>query len=461
MSGGHFFEHKAAFHIFRTYPHFFLSGQVELVADARDLYDFVDKKYDQYAHIITATNPDRDYSVYANGDWERRVSGPLVLLQPKIDTTKALERELLTHRSDSEQDSNAFGDTLEARGKRAITIELFRQSHFFNDRQLRSIAREISVRYTQIYTSSYMAAAFVGSGLVDAISEDAIPRRLSYRAFEAVYEGLGLNAEHDRSVEDWTKFRGTGEHVQLVENLRTFVQDVAPHDYWKIHRALRRYIGSKIVRPSRRKALSDRVHALNGAFSALGCRSVNELFEESESGKSFRRAPKMNDTDVFVVYGRDEKARRSVFTLLRAMGLNPLEFEEARKLTKKASPYIGEVIDVAMASAKGIVVLLTPDELVTLKPSLATGERDAGPRRQPRANVVFEAGMALSKFPDRVILVKIGDVNLFSDLDGRHYIALTNAVEDKQRFKSRLVSLEYIIDDAKTDWMSATIECEA
>jgi hypothetical protein len=46
---------------------------------------------------------------------------------------------------------------------------------------------------------------------------------------------------------------------------------------------------------------------------------------------------------VFVVHGRDEKARNSLFTFLRSIGLAPREWSELIRDTGKGSPYIGDV----------------------------------------------------------------------------------------------------------------------
>lgn len=73
---------------------------------------------------------------------------------------------------------------------------------------------------------------------------------------------------------------------------------------------------------------------------------------------------------VFVVHGRDEKLRSGVFTFLRSLGLEPLEWTKAIQLTSNASPYIGQILDAAFAHAQAVVVLLTPDDLAKLREDL-------------------------------------------------------------------------------------------
>jgi hypothetical protein len=70
---------------------------------------------------------------------------------------------------------------------------------------------------------------------------------------------------------------------------------------------------------------------------------------------------------VFVVYGRDEQARKALFQFLRAVGLSPLEWDQIVALVGQGSPYVGDVIDKGLSVAQAVVVLLTGDDLVSLR----------------------------------------------------------------------------------------------
>jgi hypothetical protein len=48
--------------------------------------------------------------------------------------------------------------------------------------------------------------------------------------------------------------------------------------------------------------------------------------------------------NVFVIYGRDDPARRAVFDFLRSLGLRPLEWEELVKATGKMAPFLSETV---------------------------------------------------------------------------------------------------------------------
>jgi predicted nucleotide-binding protein len=160
---------------------------------------------------------------------------------------------------------------------------------------------------------------------------------------------------------------------------------------------------------------------------------------------------------VFVAYGRNRVARLAVFAFLRSIGLVPIEWSRALAATGQASPYVGEVLDAGLAAAQAVVVLWTPDEIVSLRPEYADGEDDPDvvPAFQARPNVIFEAGLALGRAPDRVVLVELGRVRVFSDVLGRNAIHLRDSVASRQEFAIRLQSAGCPVDLSGTDWHTA------
>lgn len=158
--------------------------------------------------------------------------------------------------------------------------------------------------------------------------------------------------------------------------------------------------------------------------------------------------------NVMVVYGRDQKLRDSMFSFLRALKLNPIEWSEAVRATKKASPYVGEILDAAFKMAQAIVVLLSPDESVQLRRELCTSDEEFAKEQkfQPRANVLIEAGMALARAEDRTLLVRVGDVNLASDIHGRHVVTLDDSAEQRNELAQRLKTAGCEPDTGNTDW---------
>lgn len=160
---------------------------------------------------------------------------------------------------------------------------------------------------------------------------------------------------------------------------------------------------------------------------------------------------------VFVVHGRNESLRTDLFAFLRAIGLHPIEWSEAIKLTRKPSPYIGEILEAAFQCARAVIVLLSPDDEGRLRnefQKLADPIYEKELTPQPRQNVIFEAGLAFGYKPDRTILVKIGEVRPFSDIYGRHEVRLTNDAKRRKDLVNRLSSTGCVVDLMGDDWLS-------
>lgn len=167
-------------------------------------------------------------------------------------------------------------------------------------------------------------------------------------------------------------------------------------------------------------------------------------------------APAVDPHKVFVIHGRNEPARAAFFTFLRALGLTPIEWTEAVRATGQGSPYIGDVLEAAFASAQAVAVLQTPDDVAYLHPSLTyPGDPECEAQMQPRPNVLFEAGMAFGRNPGRTILVELGQVRSFSDIHGRHVVRLDNTVAKRQHLATRLDTAGCTVNTTGTDWHTA------
>jgi predicted nucleotide-binding protein len=171
-----------------------------------------------------------------------------------------------------------------------------------------------------------------------------------------------------------------------------------------------------------------------------------------------KASQKANRSRVFVIHGRNEEMRRALFDFLRAIDLKPIEWSEAVALTGKPSPFIGEILDCAMQYAQAIIVLFTGDDQARLRDEFLSGndavyERKTTPQSRP--NVIFEAGLALGKYPERTILVQVGDLRPFSDIAGRHLIRLKNTSKSRQDLALRLRLAGCEVDLSGTDWHDA------
>ncbi|MEY9777217.1 TIR domain-containing protein [Arthrobacter sp. MW3 TE3886] len=159
---------------------------------------------------------------------------------------------------------------------------------------------------------------------------------------------------------------------------------------------------------------------------------------------------------VFVIHGRNEAARKALFEFLRSIGLNPLEWSRAIAMTGQGSPYIGDVLNAAFGAASAVVVLQTPDDIAHLHESLTyPGDPECSPQMQPRPNVLFEAGMAMGRNPDRTVIVELGQIRSFSDIHGRHVVRLDNSSQKRQELATRLRTAGCSVNTDGTDWHTA------
>jgi len=188
------------------------------------------------------------------------------------------------------------------------------------------------------------------------------------------------------------------------------------------------------------------------------------MLEASPAGRQERRRStrKRNERSapnaVFVVHGRDSEARKAMFTFLRSIGISPIEWTTALKMTKKAAPYVGEILNAAFSKARAIVVLMTPDDLAYMRPDLLQASDkpyERTPTGQARLNVIFEAGMAFATHPDRTVIVEMGTIREFSDIAGRHAVHMSNDVSKRQELATKLTNAGCTVDTSGTDWYTS------
>ncbi len=170
-----------------------------------------------------------------------------------------------------------------------------------------------------------------------------------------------------------------------------------------------------------------------------------------------KTTPERRGNTVFVVHGRNEKLRQGLFAFLRSLGLHPLEWGQALSLTKKGSPYVGEILDTAFSKAVAIVVLLSPDDEARLKKEFQNNHDELYEKQltgQARPNVLFEAGMAFGKNPDSTVLVQVGSLRPFSDVGGRHAVRLSNDAQTRREFVTKLANAGCNVDTSGSDWLT-------
>jgi predicted nucleotide-binding protein len=171
-----------------------------------------------------------------------------------------------------------------------------------------------------------------------------------------------------------------------------------------------------------------------------------------------QQRPVLQSKRVFVVYGRDGEAEGAMFDFLRALSLEPLGWEKIVELSQEMSPHLSRALARSLDNARATVVLMTPDDFGQLHPDFHQDEDPATetkPTGQPRQNVIFEAGMAMSKMPERTLFVEIGTLRGFSDVGGMNVVRITpDAATNMERLRKiiqRLRTAGCTVDDSGTD----------
>ena len=166
----------------------------------------------------------------------------------------------------------------------------------------------------------------------------------------------------------------------------------------------------------------------------------------------------VNAGQVFVVHGRNQRARDAMFAFLRSIDLHPLEWNEAVCATGRPMPYIGEILDTAFSQAGAVVVLMTPDDKARLREAFRSPNEPPHETEltgQARPNVLFEAGMAMGRNPARTILVELGILRPFTDVAGLHVIRMDGSSQRRQELAQRLESTGCPVNLDGTDWHTA------
>lgn len=261
-------------------------------------------------------------------------------------------------------------------------------------------------------------------------------------------------------------FRGSAEALNLSEQ-EVIQQFVVP---WKA--GLQITLGGKAFEPGSAKLTiyaGPRV-TTNQRFLGQGWLNATKFGEEvteallgrETEGLATPVSPSADAPDprlVVVAHGRDEQARQAVFAFLRALELQPLEWGEMVKRTHQASPYTGDVVELAFRQAKAAVVLFTPDKEARLHPDLWGAEEEDHEKNfgeRPRPNVILEAGMALMSHPKETTILEIGRVQPISNLAGRNVIRITNAGEIAPKLNdlaSRLAEAGCPVNTSGQDWL--------
>ena len=164
-------------------------------------------------------------------------------------------------------------------------------------------------------------------------------------------------------------------------------------------------------------------------------------------------APQPDPRRVMVVHGRNQRARDVMFGILSVLGLRPINWDDAIAETGEGTPHNLTAVRAAMAGAQATVVLFTPDEFVRLHPALGDGEEEDATARQPRPNVLFEAGMAFATKPRHTIIVEVGRSRPVTDLHGLNVVRMNGDARGRASLRKRLMELGCEVDEGSTEYL--------
>ena len=184
----------------------------------------------------------------------------------------------------------------------------------------------------------------------------------------------------------------------------------------------------------------------------------NTMSDGLSDKSNIRQLSQVDPKKVFVVYGRNEKAREAMFAFLRSIGLDPLEWLHGVSMTSDASPLVPQILETAFNQVQAFVVLLSGDDEARLrepfrKESDEQYENELTPQARP--NVLFEAGLAFGTQPHRVVLVEFGKLRPFSDTVGRYTVRINNDINSRQQLAILLRNAGCIVNLDGTDWHTA------
>jgi predicted nucleotide-binding protein len=258
-------------------------------------------------------------------------------------------------------------------------------------------------------------------------------KRIEKQAGVSQRRAYQLVNEKSRTMHLPTHLAAIALASELGINIRKYAKD---DDLREIRDAARTSAPATVVVPA----------AVKPVTRTSGRRSKRTAQREKRRGNS-----------VWVVHGRNESLKGEMFSLLRALGLQPMEWTQALRKTGKGSPYVGEVLDAAFREAVAVVVLLTPDDEAMLKKEFwksSDGTHEKKLTGQARANVLFEAGMAFGRNENSTVMVQVGAVRPFSDIGGRHVVHLSDAPTSRQELATKLANAGCNVDTSGSDWLT-------
>jgi len=164
-----------------------------------------------------------------------------------------------------------------------------------------------------------------------------------------------------------------------------------------------------------------------------------------------------NTHEVVLIHGRGTARTAFFFELLRRLDLRPLAFDELTARTGSSNPSVRAVVRAAFARAQAVIILLTGDDLVSLRTDLLGGapaQGGAGETLQPHLRVIFEAGVAVALQHERTIIVEVPPLRGLLDLADVQVVRFaTGAPEERTQLVRRLRAAGCTLHTSGSTWL--------
>ncbi|MEY8492853.1 TIR domain-containing protein [Lachnospiraceae bacterium 29-91] len=329
------------------------------------------------------------------------------------------------------------------REKRAITKSLFKDM-FVEQRLPECIGRTLSGMYVKNYMEFLLSDIVTG---IDRLQEyDKLSKNFPYHDYHILTILLSLLGFPKRfqasEFEQILKLYESEEHrvfaLKVQEILHLLFKEEKNQIFTQdIQRKRVRYIPilkGVLSNLSVKKIDFTSINYYEQCIENIDC--AIQVIKKRDKRKRGKKA--MSNNKVFVVTGRNDALRLSIFNLLRALKLNPMEWMEVIENAEEPSPYISTAIKKSIDEAAAVIIIMAPEEEAKLIEELQTETNDDQLFKQPRPNVIFEAGLALGLKESKTIILQFGEMRIFSDILGKHILRYRGE-EKEVNFKNDLV----------------------
>lgn len=240
-------------------------------------------------------------------------------------------------------------------------------------------------------------------------------------------------ASRQQLAEVKRRFRNWEEYVQELLR-RLFTTEELPEEFGASVRMIYS-LGPSSLQEDLEEFRSDgaiRVRRLESIIERLPLFAASERLDRSEEPPP-RNAPLRR---AFIVHGRDHGPRDAIRNFLRDLDIEPVILEDQANQGRTIIEKFEAHVDVGFA-----VIVLTPDDIGAAKDE----KHEARPRA--RQNVLLELGFFIGLLGrGRVAPIKVGDLEVPSDVDGIVYIDYDSGGAWKLRLAKELKAAGIEVD---------------